>query len=386
MMPLRKLLIRVMLWSLGLTAVAGAAAALVGGGDTRWRIVATGMSTALAAGFMIPFSFLADKPKTRREGLLGMTLVIVEFAGGLGLIWNIFQSLGGWKLEENVGLSMLFLAMTALPAILFLWMISKPSAHIAGIIGTGLCTAVFVMLMIATWVDSAWPRSEHWYGTAVATAWLGVLAVASLGGVGTSPGRWWRWVGVSAASGATAAAICAIWKEIHAGDGIFIVIVSVAAVVAFANLCLMVPLTASQKWVRIATILAAAATAILIDLLALGSDYQFEIPMAENLAAATGIIASCGGLALLVLARINRHLDRVPVLSEIRQITIVCPGCNRKQTATLGESSCAGCGLIFRIGVEEPRCPKCDYLLFMLKSDRCPECGEVVTSDPSTVR
>ena len=36
------------------------------------------------------------------------------------------------------------------------------------------------------------------------------------------------------------------------------------------------------------------------------------------------------------------------------------------------------CGLKFHIRLEEPRCPKCDYLLFMLQSDRCPECGTPV--------
>jgi hypothetical protein len=219
-MPLRKLLIHVMLWSLGATALAGAAAALMGGGDTRWRIVGTGFCTALAAGFMIPFSSLADKTKSRREGLLGMMLVVIEFAGGLGLIWDIYHSLGGWNLEENIGLSMLFLAMTALPAILFLWMISKPSARIAGIAGTGLATIVFVLLMIATWTNSGSLRSEYWFDTSAATAWLGILAVASMGGVGTPPRRWWRWSGVLAAIVALAAANYAIWNDIHSGDGI----------------------------------------------------------------------------------------------------------------------------------------------------------------------
>ena len=86
-MPLRKLLIRVMLWSLGVTAVAGAAAALLSAGDVGWRIVATGVITAVAAGLMLPFSILADKPGARREGLLGMALVVLEFIGALALIW-----------------------------------------------------------------------------------------------------------------------------------------------------------------------------------------------------------------------------------------------------------------------------------------------------------
>src|SRR5450432_3820922 len=119
-MPLRKLLLRIMLGALGATAVLGAMAALTGVGDNGWRIVATGLITSVAAGLMLPFSFLADKPKSRREGLLGMTLVIVEFAAALALVWKIFESMGSYRLEDEIGLTMLFLAMTALPAILFL--------------------------------------------------------------------------------------------------------------------------------------------------------------------------------------------------------------------------------------------------------------------------
>ena len=119
-------------------------------------------------------------------------------------------------------------------------------------------------------------------------------------------------------------------------------------------------------------------------MLALQEDYKFEIPIAENLAAASGIIASCGSLALLVLARINRNLDRVPVLSEIKEMTVICPGCRRKQNLPTGDSTCTTCGLKFHIRLEEPRCQKCDYLLFMLQSDRCPECGTIIESRPNS--
>jgi hypothetical protein len=156
------------------------------------------------------------------------------------------------------------------------------------------------------------------------------------------------------------------------------VVVSFAAVVAHANVCLFVPLMQGQRWVRVVTILAAAATAVLIDALVVADERGRELPMGQNLAAAAGIIASCGSLALLVLARLNRHLDRAPVLSEVRELTVICPGCHKKQTVRVGDSACPTCLLKFHIRVEEPRCPTCDYLLFMLQSDRCPECGTVV--------
>jgi hypothetical protein len=66
------------------------------------------------------------------------------------------------------------------------------------------------------------------------------------------------------------------------------------------------------------------------------------------------------------------------VLSEIREITIICPGCDAKQTLPVGASSCSRCGLVIHTRIEEPRCAQCDYLLYMLKSDNCPECGTPV--------
>ena len=367
-----------MLWSLGVTAVAGAAAALLSAGDVGWRIVATGVITAVAAGLMLPFSILADKPGARREGLLGMALVVLEFIGALALIWRIFQALGAWDLEEKIGLTMLFVGITALPAILFLRFASMPSARVAARAGVALSGIVFVLLMLGTWTPGGVWRNDELFASAGSIAALGVLGVASLAGVGTTPHRSWRWVGVLASLVATVMAVVAICKHIHSGSAVFAVIVSVAAVVAHANVCLFVPLTPAQRWVRVVTISAAVATAALVDAMVSADEWHFYFTPGQNLAGAAGIIASCGSLALLVLARLNRHLDRVPVLSEVREMTVICPGCRKKQTLPVGDSSCSTCGLTFHIRVEEPRCPNCDYVLFMLQSDRCPECGTAV--------
>src|SRR6185436_3786634 len=124
-------------------------------------------------------------------------------------------------------------------------------------------------------------------------------------------------------------------------------------------------------WVRWATIAATACTAVFINLI---FSYQNsgEQEFTGRLAGAAGIMAACGSLALVVLAQMNRKLtNEAPVLSEIREMTIVCPGCQKKQTLPVGDTSCPACRLRFHLRVEEPHCPQCDYLLFMLSSDRC---------------
>ena len=95
-------------------------------------------------------------------------------------------------------------------------------------------------------------------------------------------------------------------------------------------------------------------------------------------AAATGIVAACGSLAMLVLVRFNRRVDVETFSTEVADVTLVCPRCSRKQAIPVGSSSCAACGLRFNLRVEEPRCPDCEYLLYGLTSNTCPECGATV--------
>src|SRR4051812_35956720 len=230
----RRLLIQIMLWSLGATAVAGAGAALTGGGEVGARIVGTGLVTAVAAGFMLPFTIMADKAKSRREGLLGIALIVVEFIASLGLIWRLFEVLGGnqWELEARVGATMLFLGMIGLPAILFLRISSAPIARIAGRIAVAISAAVFVLLMIGTWTPG-WNFDDEWFTTASAVGGFGLLIAACLVGVGKPPSRWWRWIGVLASVAAVVVAVVAIWKALHSGGGVFAVIVSIAAAIAY---------------------------------------------------------------------------------------------------------------------------------------------------------
>jgi len=68
--------------------------------------------------------------------------------------------------------------------------------------------------------------------------------------------------------------------------------------------------------------------------------------MLGRLAGAAAIMAGCGTLALLVLARVNRRVP-LPELSvaDVRQVTLICPRCGRKQTIAIESGACAACGL-----------------------------------------
>jgi hypothetical protein len=68
--------------------------------------------------------------------------------------------------------------------------------------------------------------------------------------------------------------------------------------------------------------------------------------MLGRLAGAAAIMAGCGTLALLVLARVNRRVE-MPEFSwaDVRQVTLVCPRCRQEQTITIESGTCAACGL-----------------------------------------
>ncbi|MEE9296044.1 MAG: hypothetical protein V3W34_13930 [Phycisphaerae bacterium] len=384
-MPLRNVLLRAMLWSLAFAATTGVLAVLFQAGDLVWRVVGTGFTTALACGLMLPVSGMIDRKQSRAAGLLGMGAVIAEFLMALAVIWEAPLHVFGVYWGDEIGLTMLILAVAVVVIVYLLQLKHAQYGLFAGRLGLYVTLATFVAFMIATWVPGRVFNNDKWWETGSAVVTLGALAAVSLIGAGCGERRDWRWAGVGASLVA-----CAMWLfEIWIGHGsdlgfvILSVLISLAAVVAHANLTYFCPLTPGQLWVRGGAIIAGTLTAGLIDLIII--DHRFSgIDLDEDLlgrlASASGIVTGCGTLALCVLARLNRKVDLESYVAELTEMTVVCPRCRKKQLVHVGDSDCAGCGLRISIRVEEPRCKQCDYLLYGLTSDRCPECGAVIGS------
>ena len=384
-MTLRIALLRAMLWSLGLSALTGVLAVLFEAGDLVWRVVGTGFTTAVACGLMLRASTLVDQKKSRSAGLPGMAGVIVEFLMAMIVIWEVPRNLWGVSWEGEIALTMLFLGMAVVLAMALVALLHEAHGVVAGRVGLVVTLATFVACMIATWIPRTPVRvfNENWWETSASLAIFGGLAVLCLIGFGTGDRRHWRWAGIVASIIACTMWLIDIWIGAGSDLGfvIFCVFISVAAVVAHANVSLFCPVTPEQRWVRGGTIAAAMLTAGLIDLLVAADRHMgigVEYDVLGRLASAAGIVTGCGTLALCVLARINRKVDFEPFSPELSEITVVCPRCRKKQLIRIGDSACAACELRISIRIEEPRCPECDYLLFGLTSDRCPECGATI--------
>jgi hypothetical protein len=344
----RKVLLRIVFWALGLAACFGAAGVIFAGHDTLWRIVGTCAATAAGAFLVLAASRQLDRETTWLPGVMAISLLVTEYLATLGLIWKLFGSA-----DEAAALTMLFLAATSVPAIGFTGILKRPDGALSARVGLVASVVVFVLLMVGTW--GGWlgaVRAERWHSLGLSLAVFAVLAVLCLIGSGTDR-RHWRWLGVAAAGAAFAISAYAIIRDIHETSAFFVCVVSVAAVVAHANAMAWCPLKPAQQWLLWGTIGAGIATGGFVDWARITSPWQEE--MLGRLAGAAAIIAGCGTLALLILARINqRNVPVAAALADLREITLTCPRCRAKQTIAIGSGKCGTCGLLIQVRVQEP--------------------------------
>jgi len=390
-MPLRQLLLRIMLWSLALAAATGVLSIFVNGSQLVENIIGTACATAAACILMMPVSTMIDRDRTRAAGLVGMSVILIEFLATLLIVWAIDVYFSR-RWEDEIFLSMVAVAPATVAVMCFLWLVHVPRHGIGAKAGMWVCVASLAFVLLQIWVHGGSPRRVECAESAWAIVVTGGLAVLALLELQNRAHRRWRWWGVAASAGA-----CGLWMiDIWVGSGsdvgfiVYCVLLTVAALVAHANVCLMCALNPEQHWLRLGTILVALTCGVLVDMIAVNEKTRFlargtEIAdLLERLAAATGIVAACGTLAMFVLARFNRKVDLESSDGVLESIELRCPRCRAKQVLQIGNSLCSSCGLRISIRVEEPRCPRCDYLLLHLTSNRCPECGEAfapATSD-----
>ncbi len=372
-MTAQKVLLRVILVALAVAALFGAAGALLIQSTADWEVVASLVLTAICSGALLWTSRRWHEPGHRVSGMAGAVLVAVEFFLGVAVIWDI------WPIgtRDQLGQFMLALLGAGVPALVCLRLAARRTSRIAGWFGVAICATVLLFWTLCIMNFTGWDWFE--YGNSL--AFMGLLATTSLVGLGTD--RWhWRWIGFCCAGAALALLISNInqqivyesWQEPQ-----LLWLIAVAAIASHANIVLRTPTGDGQRWVAYATIAAFAAAAGLTVY-----DFPQHAQMAagaiiDRLARATGILAGCGTVALAIITRLNQKSPSA-VTKDIgsKEVTVICPMCQRKQTTVNGRLICEGCRLQIAVKLEEPRCAKCGYSLLMLKADRCPECGATI--------
>jgi hypothetical protein len=374
---LRRTILRAMLWSLAGAAAAGVLAVLTSGQDVLWRAMFTGFAAAGAALLLLPLCAMVDRAAARPAGLFGMGAVVVEFVLVLALIWGA-ESWMPNGVSESLGMTALVIPVVAVPGLVFVRLVRTTLASWAGYTGVAALAAALVLFMLACWLPDAWWQNDEWWASGWTVAGFGAVTAACLAGAGLGERRAWPWLGVGAGPLAAALLLVHIWVGTGGGERIFAAFAAAALVTAHANLVTLIPVKAGQRWLLTGTIAAALAVGVGVNIFV-----WIGQPIGDDLLTrcigAAGILAACGSLALLVLARINRRIDAEGGAVEVTQMSLTCPRCRRKQDVAIGSSECSQCRLRFHIRLEEPRCPNCDYLLYGPLAEYCPECGANVS-------
>lgn len=243
-------------------------------------------------------------------------------------------------------------------------------------IGLALFAANFVVLIACIWWPSMWdePQIRATLTTvALFASYLVAIPCADL-----CERRAWRplpEIGLATSVLAFLMMLVCIWAErveSHAFARATIVVSIAAFSFAHTALLLRIPTSARTDWLRGATLicvwtLAAMLSAVII--WDLTDEFWFRM------LGAAGVLDASGSLALLILARLQQVSKTERLQTAAPQVELHCPRCTTPQRVDVGATACGVCGLKFRIEIEEPRCAKCDYVLWQLPERRCPECG-----------
>jgi len=370
-MKLQQRLLRAMLWMLGLSAAAGVLAVFL----TTFimgRVAGTALIAAIAIAAAMPISRMLDDGKKRVGGLVGLSSIIVSFIASLVAVWLDLVS-PSWTLQWQMATTAVVVSIGGVIAGILLASLDVPWARWTVRVAYGADVSATILFLIAIWMRSESRPAE----TAGYVLGSGAAASLALLGIGIEP-RPWRWLGVLASGVALALGIFNTWIDYSIDVTAYIISFCVAVVVAHAIVVLRVPMGEARPWALLAAIGSTVSVGACVSILAvITGGYESSGPdLLMRLTGAMGIISACSTLAVVVLYRLHRRPPgSSEVAAEITAIQLVCPYCGRRFAANIGESACAGCGLIITVVVREPRCEKCDYPTLGLQGSVCPECG-----------
>lgn len=376
-MNLQRTLIRVMLWMLAITAVAGVMT-IFGSARVMGRVAGTGALTAAAMIAAFPLSKFLDHDKKRLAGLVGLMGLVVAFILALLAIWiGLFLTSG--DLEARLATSSITIFLASMFAAFLI-----PARHSTTLSIAATFTLIAESLAAALFLAAIWWKFEHRLAE-TGGGLLAAAAPAALAMIAATPReRLWRWIGPLAALVAFVMSFLGTWFIPSDDPTIYIGVLCIAFVVGHANVVLHLRLPDSALWLRLIAIAAAASTAGGITFTsALSKGFDNSPPdMLARFTGAAGIVTACSTIALVVLLKLNPARN-AQAITTIASASLVCPHCAKKFDARVGTSACPTCGLLVTLGVREPLCHVCQYPLLDLKSANCPECGTPRSGNPA---
>ncbi len=347
---LRSISMRAMLWLLAIAAAIGVVTVLTANYETLGRIGGTVMLTAVAAGLLWVMSTLADLRVTHAAGLLGMFATAVVYVLVIPMIWDI-----GTR-EEEVLTTSLVVGLLSPIAMLFLSLKDFLKTWIAARFGLGVTAICGGLFLIPIWCTGSWSQAEPWWLTGWWTAAYGSLSFAALCGMERLKFNW-RWTGMAASFLAWTIVLIGVWSDLTSTpDKLVVLFSSIAIVVAHASLVLLAPLPPGQRWLSWSTIATAMTSAVFVNF-EINLEPGGGLSMLGRTAGASAILAACGSLALLIMARLNRPAILQVGAEALSQegyqaFSMTCPQCTERIEASLGTFACKNCQLRLTVRAE----------------------------------
>jgi hypothetical protein len=210
------------------------------------------------------------------------------------------------------------------------------------VIGAAMCA---LWLKACGFGESSFFDESVWWEYGGWLAAMGALACMSLVGGGTDSWQW-RWIGVICATAAYVLVVRLLnetsWP-VEPVDGL----ITVAALIAHANLILRAPLGDGARWIIYGTVAIAVATGWFVNEAAMNDivGNRENWSTVDRMAAAGGILTGFGTIIVAVLTQLHRRaVAHVPGSDGPPDVNLVCPLCGKRQTLTHGRGPCDRCG------------------------------------------
>jgi hypothetical protein len=338
-----------------------------------WSVQSVGGATLIAACLLIVAGRTLEKRRLRAASIIAICLIVVEYLLVLASFWQnklpMLESYG-----SQFSALLMCIPIAGAPSIGVVRLLHYPTRRFGALIALPLAAVSLIAMTAGALLET---DHQHllWAGL-----WLEVyslILLANLIGV-TRPIRFsWRWIGT----------LCtcigygvAVWTLFVIDDGPWPTALTwftcAAIICGHLNLSLRAPLPQAWRWLRWASVTLVVSTSLLLS-------YQVTFkPEPEIWMRGIYVLAISAGattFAMYILKRIYRKPFAPMIAPEgIRSLLSTCPGCGTVQPLGIGDSACSECGMLFSIRIGEPRCRGCGYLLYRIKSDRCPECGTTI--------
>ena len=366
---LRRIILRILLWSLAFAAVTGVLCALVASRSITGRMVWTGVITAVACVLTLPFSILLEKPPLRLGSLIGLGTVVACFMAGLIGIWISVLPGPIARYDGEFGLTSLVLAVTGVPATVAALGRAHDAMRRPCAVLLFAQPILLIMYLSATWMLVISPGASELMNRLWGTATPGTIALVllTIGRLGPRPLAVIAWI---AAPVGWLMAIGEFWDIIDIDGDWHVGPWSIAVLTAYLAILTIPRLGDVGTVIRWATAGAAVALTAMCNVLALTSAGDFS----ERLTIALTILVATGSVAVVIFAALSRRQIVVVPQDDIF-MAATCPRCKTDLRLMPGENHCAACGLQIKLDLEAPRCRSCGYLLHQTTSPNCPECG-----------